>query len=92
MSNTALTDEQTKLLDDAASAAVRACDEVVALGGINIELAARGLFGKMDEIVNVRSKNRATIEALQAELPGAEARGDTGAVSEIEAQIEALSA
>jgi hypothetical protein len=89
-----LTDEQTKSLDDAARAAVRACDELVAsLGGdVNLEFAAKQLFTRMDEIVNVRNKNRGTIEALRAELPGAEQRGDVGAVAEINAQIEALSA
>jgi len=89
-----LTDEQTKLLDDAASAAVRACDELVVSldGNVTLEFAAKQLFTRMDEIVNVRNKNRGTIEALRAELPGAEARGDAGAVAEINAQIEALSA
>ena len=89
-----LTDEQTKLLDDAARAAVQTCDEFVASldGRVTLEFAAKQLFTRMDEIVNVRNRNRGTIEALQAELPGAEARGDAGAVSEIKAQIEALSA
>jgi len=89
-----LTDEQTKLLDDAARAAVRACDEFVASldGRVDLQFAAKQLFVRMDEIVHVRAKNRGTIEALRAELPGAEARGDAGAVAEINAQIEALSA